>query len=185
MAWNEDNWRLAAEAFNTALESVQAAQRAVDTLGREDPATARRLELGGGQAGRDAQIAASRLQAFARLPDTEPEARRAIQAAQQWKSRFNSLDGMLAAAGNAGRVMTRDDRAAINRAGFEQARELLVMVPWSRVTQLMSIRQAAPRTPAAPRRPADIPYTRRRRGRGGMGPWLPILIIGVLMFSKK
>lgn len=185
MAWNEDNWRLAAEAFNTSLESLQFAEQAAQTIAAQDMEMSDRLVRAGGQQGRNAMAAATRLNSFGgRLPETEPEARRAIQAAQRWKSDWNYLDGQLATAANQGRIITLPDRDAINRAGYTRTRERLVMVPWREVSRMMAVPMTAPRTPAVPRAPREPGTTTRRRAQGA-GFWLPIIIIGALLFSPK
>jgi hypothetical protein len=180
VAWNEDGWRVAHEAFARTREAVEAMYRALETLRGEHPDISRRLNIATGVLGRDLGSAARAVRAREELPSTEPEARRILAACQRFKELLVENDSEIATWAREGsRELTLDDRAALVNAGWLDALRSIQEVEWAEVTRLQAVPQAAPRQPSTPRDP-----TRARR-RGAIEGLLPLAFLFVVMMSSN
>lgn len=184
MAWNEDGWRLAREAFGSIVRAITSVEAATAVLTEENPELAQRLARAAGtRATRLATLARRVTQFGDELPTTEPEARRAIEAAQLWKAQFTQLDSYMAEQARLGRQgLTLADHGALGPAGWTDARLHVQDVSWAAVAALMRVPQAGRPAPAAPRDPTR---PRRRGGMQGMQGLLPLAFLFVVMMSTQ
>lgn len=180
MAWNDDQWRLARETWDSTHRAAGAVERAGTAVLASDPELAQRLNRAMGSRGRDLAAATSRiLEHGAELPTTEPEARRRIAEAQRFKTLFRQAWHQLAADARGGRHgLVTQDHVTVMQAGVYDAEAALNDIPWPDVDRAMSVPIPRPPAPVPPRDPTRPP-------RRGIGAALPLLVLAVFMFSSN
>lgn len=181
MAWNEDDWRLAREAFDAVRGAIADVERASVAMQAGFPEARDRIRRAA--AGRAVELEATGRRVMAHggeLPRTEPEARRVLTSAARWKEQFTVLDNYLAEQARLGRIITQPDHQELSAAGWSDARFRLVGVPWMEVHNTLRVP-----LPGLPRPPAPGDPTRPPRRPGGFPAWLPFVGLGILLLASK